>query len=89
MAIRVAVEEGLDNVKQALRQEGFEVTKLMDGTMRNVDAAVITGMSNNFLGIHDTQGNKFPVIEAAGMTAKEIVEQVRTRSTPKAESAIQ
>jgi hypothetical protein len=76
---RIAVEGGLSNVEQALRKEGFEVTKLTQGTMANVDAAVITGMSNNVLGIHDTHGNKFPVIEAAGMTAQEVVNLVQNR----------
>lgn len=82
--MRVAVEDGLDQVKQALRQEGFEITKLTPGTMSpTVDAAVVTGMSNNFMGIADTNGNKFPVIEAAGKTADEIVRQVRDRAGQK------
>lgn len=79
--MRVAVEDGLEVVKQALRQEGFEITKLTPGQMSpHVDAAVVTGMSNNFMGIADTNGNKFPVIEAAGKTANEIVEQIRERA---------
>lgn len=80
MTKRVAVEDGLDNVKQALRAQGFEVTKLTQGQMTNVDAAVVSGMSNNFMGFHDTRGNKFPVIEAAGMTAQEIVRRIQDRS---------
>lgn len=79
MARRIAVEDGLANVEQALRKEGFEITKLTQGTMANVDAAVITGMSNNFLGVHDTHGNKFPVIEASGMTAREVVDTIQSR----------
>ena len=83
MGKRVAVEEGLENVKAALRDQGFQVTKLTNGTMNNVDAAVVTGMSNNFLGIHDTQGNRFPVIEAAGLTANEIVNVIQSRMAAK------
>ncbi|HEY3363741.1 MAG TPA: YkuS family protein [Symbiobacteriaceae bacterium] len=79
MARRIAVEDGLDNVREALRHEGFEVTKITQGTMANVDAAVITGMSNNFLGVHDTDGNKFPVIEASGMSARDVVDQIQSR----------
>ncbi|MFZ5827332.1 MAG: YkuS family protein [Bacillota bacterium] len=76
----IAVEDGLSQVERALRQEGFEITKLTPGAMsQRVDAAVVTGMSNNFMGIHDTNGNKFPVIEAAGMTADEIVQKIRDR----------
>lgn len=80
MAVRVAVEDGLDHVKRALIENGFEVAKLTTGSMGNVDVAVITGISNNFLGVEDTRGNKFPVIEAAGMTAGEVVRQVKSRT---------
>lgn len=79
MARRIAVQDGLDNVKQALQESGFEVTKLTRGQMNHVDAAVITGMSNNVMGIADTDGNKFPVIEAQGMTADEIVSTIQAR----------
>jgi hypothetical protein len=80
VAKRIAVEDGLTPVAQALRDAGFQVTKLTQGTMANVDAAVVTGMSNNFLGVADTRGNQFPVIEAHGMTAREVVEAVRART---------
>lgn len=80
----IAVEDGLDQVERALRQEGFEITKLTPGAMpARVDAAVVTGMSNNFMGIHDTNGNKFPVVDAAGKTADEIVRQIRDRMAHK------
>lgn len=78
--MRIAVEDGLDQVKQALRHEGFEITKLTPGTMVRVDAAVVSGMSNNFMGIEDTDGNKFPVIDAAGKTADEIVRRIKEHS---------
>lgn len=80
MAKRIAVAEGLDNVKQALRREGFQVTKLSPGTMSGVSAAVVTGMSEDIMGIEDTNGNKFPVIEANGMTADEVISQIRARA---------
>jgi len=77
MAKRIAVEEGLTNVVQALQEEGFEVTRLNEGRLSDVAAAVVSGMSNNFMGIADTDGNQMPVIDAAGRTAEEIVESVR------------
>lgn len=80
----VAVEDGLDQVKQALRQEGFEITKLTPGTMSpRIDAAVVTGMSNDFMGVNDTNGNQFPVINAAGKTTDEVVRQLRDRTAKK------
>lgn len=78
-ARRVAVEDGLENVEQALRQQGIEVTKFTGGTQNNVDAAVITGMSNNFMGYADTHGNKFPIVEANGLTAQEVVNTLQER----------
>lgn len=79
MARRIAVEEGLTNVEQALAAQGFQVTKMTSGTMNQADAVVVTGLSSNALGIHDTQGNIMPVIDAEGMTAEEIVRQVADR----------
>ena len=79
MAKRIAVEEGLTNVVQALQEEGFEVTKLTEGRLPDVAAAVVSGMSNNFMGIHNTNGNRFPVIDATGKTVDEVVRQVRER----------
>jgi predicted Fe-Mo cluster-binding NifX family protein len=78
VARRVAVQDGLENVKQALQKQGIEVTKLVNGTMNNVDAAVVTGMSENAMGIADTN-NKFPVVEANGMTAQEVVSTLQAR----------
>lgn len=79
MARRIAVEEGLTDVRQALEAQGFEVTKMTSGTMNQADAIIVTGLSTNALGIHDTQGNKMPVIEAEGRTADEVVRQVAER----------
>lgn len=77
--MRVAVEDGLENVKQALRAEGYQITKLSPGKMEGVSAAVVTGLSSNFMGIHDTNGNRFPVIDATGKTVDEVVRQVKER----------
>ncbi|MBP2019927.1 hypothetical protein J2Z79_003374 [Symbiobacterium terraclitae] len=78
--MRIAVEDGLSNVKEALKAEGYTVTKLSPGKMEGVGAAVVTGMSNNFMGIHDTNGNQFPVIDATGKTVDEVVRQVKERA---------
>lgn len=76
--MRVAVEEGLENVKQALEREGISVTKLTQG-MRDIDAAVVTGLSSNVMGVYETNGNRFPIIEAAGRTAEEILSLLQSR----------
>lgn len=79
MARRIAVEGGLSDVEAELKSQGYQVTKFTNGTMTNVDGAVVTGMSNNFMGIADTNGNKFPIVTASGMTAKEIVTSLEER----------
>jgi len=79
VARRIAVQSGLTNVESALKARGFEITKFTNGTMSNVDGAVVTGMSNNFMGIADTNGNKFPIVEANGLTADEIVNSLQER----------
>lgn len=79
MARRIAVQEGLTPVEDALRARGFQVTKFTNGTMQNVDGAVVTGMSNNFMGFADTNGNKFPIVEANGLSANEVVDSLETR----------
>lgn len=76
---RIAVEDGLEPIKDALREEGFDVTHFSERTLDRVDAAVVTGMSDNFLGINRTEGRGFSVIEARGMTAEEVVRQVKSR----------
>lgn len=78
--MRIAVEKGLENVKQALRSEGFEITELAPGRLSGVSAAVVTGMDSNIMGIQDTDGNPFPVIDASGKSADEIVREVRERA---------
>jgi len=84
MSFLVAVEDGLTDVKQALDDVGIQVTKITSGTMNQVDAVVITGLSTNILGINDTN-TRAPVIEAQGMTANEIVKLVQSRLTHKTE----
>jgi hypothetical protein len=79
LAKRVAVEDTLSDVKRALKAQGFDVTKLTNGQMTQVDCAVISGQSENLMGIQDTNGNKFPVIDCRGMTAQEVVSLVQSR----------
>lgn len=79
MSRLVAVEDGLDPVGDALREAGYHITKLVPGHNVKLATAVVTGLSNNVLGIQETDGNRFPIIEAAGKTAREIVDMVKSR----------
>lgn len=80
---RVAVEGSLQNVKDVLAANGYEVVQLDPVSpggpeLRNCDAIVITGMDRNFAGYQDIQ-TKAEVIDATGMSAPEILAQIRQR----------
>lgn len=72
---KVAVDEGLAaGLKDALKREGYEVVSPYRG--QNVDAFIITGMSNNFMGMHDIKDGA-PVIDASGKTPEDIVKRLK------------
>ncbi|NLW23803.1 MAG: YkuS family protein [Clostridia bacterium] len=71
----VAVEQGLTNVQQALQSAGYQVVSLENAALNNVQCIVVSGSSENMLGIQTTQ-TKAPVINARGLSAQEIVSQV-------------
>ena len=70
---RIAVEDSLDAVKQALQNSGHEVVSM--DNLDNIDCAVISGLDNNVMGISD-RATKASVIDASGMTADEVVRRV-------------
>lgn len=73
---RVAVEKGLPNsLMEMLRQEGYEVISPYSG-QQNVEAIIVTGMSNNFMNVQDISTNA-PVIEASGKTPEEIINRLK------------
>jgi hypothetical protein len=73
----IALEEGLSNsIKAALEKEGYSVVKT--GTAGKVDATIVTGLDDNVTGMQDITG-KAVVIEAAGKTAGEILEDLKDR----------
>ncbi|KKM10642.1 hypothetical protein SY88_13415 [Clostridiales bacterium PH28_bin88] len=80
---RVAVEGALNDVKEILKANGYEVVNLdplsnSGAELRNCDAIVITGMDRNYAGRQDilTKGS---VIDATGMSASEVLDQVNHR----------
>lgn len=77
---RVAVEPTLENVVQALAGRGYEVVRMEEGTLPRADAYVVSGSDQNLLGIQATEGNRAPVISAAGRSAEEVVREVEQRA---------
>jgi hypothetical protein len=73
--LRVAVEEGLEDVRQAIEDAGWEAVDLEDAPLDEVDAVVCTGMDDDLLG-DETTTTEVPVISADGLTADEVVRRL-------------
>ncbi|ALS22056.1 MULTISPECIES: YkuS family protein [Paenibacillus] len=72
---KIAVENSLEDVKNALQQNGHEVVSIDSGNLQNCDCCVISGQDKNVMGISETV-TQASVINARGMTADEIVQRV-------------
>lgn len=78
---RVAVEPTLANIRAALAERGYQVVPLEEGRLpTDADAVVIAGTDKNLMGIQTTGGYRGPVINAAGLTAAEVVREVERRT---------
>ncbi|MFO1443785.1 YkuS family protein [Bacillus sp. Bva_UNVM-123] len=81
MAKKVAVEQSLSNVSEALRDKGFEVIDIKssaDVETTNCSAYVVSGLDSNIMGIQEVSTNA-PIIEASGMSADEVCQEVEQR----------
>lgn len=81
MGKRIAVESQLSNIKEYLKQKGYEVVELKEtlsekNNLNAYDAIVITGQSRNMLGINDIS-TKVPVIDATGMSPFDVEESIK------------
>ncbi|GAA5417237.1 hypothetical protein Pryu01_02300 [Paraliobacillus ryukyuensis] len=76
---RVGVEGTLSDVKGALQQKGYDVVDLKQESDSNgCDCCVISGQDKNVMGMQTTNF-KGAVINADGLTATQVCEQVDTR----------
>ena len=73
----IAVEEGLENVVQALHFSGFKTVPLEGEKLQNVRAAVVKGDGTDILA--PGWPTQIPVINASGRSADEIVDVLRDR----------
>lgn len=76
----IAVEHNLTPVMEYLSEKGYKVEgiDLSSEYSKNIDkydAVVVTGMNKDFLGVQDTV-SKIPVIEAKGLTAEQVYNQL-------------
>ena len=76
---KIAVEESLTNVSEALKAKGYDVVTLKtENDAKGVDCCVITGQDVNVMGIQDIVTNG-PVIDARGMSADEVCQELGER----------
>ncbi|WP_313799317.1 YkuS family protein [Cytobacillus sp.] len=76
---KIAVEQSLTNVSEALREKGYDVVDLKSAAdAENCSCCVVSGMDSNVMGMQDVS-TKAPVIEASGLTADEVCSEVESR----------
>lgn len=79
---KIGVEQSLTDVQQELQAKGYDVIQLkQEQDAAGCDCCVITGQDQNVMGIQDavTEGS---VINAHGMSAQEICQQIEQRVKP-------
>ncbi|PLS17702.1 hypothetical protein CVD28_10765 [Bacillus sp. M6-12] len=76
---KIGVEQSLTNVQQALRDRGHEVVQLRQESDANgCQCCVISGQDENVMGMQATSVQA-SVIDASGLTAEEVCQQVESR----------
>lgn len=71
----IAVEKILSNLAEVLEVEGYDVVFLDESNMNNVDAIIVGGADINLFNMQDVLTD-VPVINAAGKTFDEIIEEL-------------
>ncbi|KZZ85282.1 YkuS family protein [Bacillus sp. SJS] len=76
---RIGVEQSLTNVEEALKSMGYDVVQIRsEEDAKSCDCCIVTGQDNNIMGISNTV-TEGSVIEASGLSAEEICQQVQHR----------
>ncbi|AKL94903.1 hypothetical protein CACET_c14390 [Clostridium aceticum] len=78
MKKKIAVEDGLADVRNYLQEKGYEVEGLKNDNLNNYDAIIVTGQDSNVLGMENAV-TKSPIISARGQSAEEIYQQLQNR----------
>ncbi|WP_428908462.1 YkuS family protein [Niallia sp. Krafla_26] len=75
---KIAVEDSLTNVQQALREKGYDVVELSGENVQNCDCCVVSGLDTDVMGMQDAL-TKGSVIEATGLSADEVVKRIENK----------
>jgi hypothetical protein len=73
---KVALDQGLTDVEEVLKDEGYDVVELNRGENDDALAVVVNGLSENIMGMEDVV-TASTIIDASGLNAEQIVEQVK------------
>lgn len=76
---RIGVEGSLSDVRSALESKGYDIVELkQEEDAKNCDCCVITGQDKDVMGM-STRSTDASVINADGMTADQVVQEVESR----------
>ncbi|MEQ6377299.1 YkuS family protein [Bacillaceae bacterium S4-13-58] len=76
---RIGVEGSLSDVRNALQEKGYDIVELkQEEDAKNCDCCVITGQDKNVMGMA-TRSTDASVINADGLTAEQVVQEVESR----------
>jgi hypothetical protein len=76
---KIGVEQSLSDIQEALREKGHNVIELkQEYDTEGCDCCVVSGLDMNVMGMQDTV-TKGSVINANGLTAEEVCQQVENR----------
>lgn len=73
---RIGVENSLGDIKQYLESQGHQVMEMNEANLKSCDCCVISGQDQNMMGMANAV-TKAPVINADGMTAEEVLQEVQ------------
>ena len=73
--MRVAIEEGLSQMRRAVEAKGWQAVPLKEATQAGVDAVVRSGQDDDIFGDESIQLD-VPVIQADGLTAEEVLRRL-------------
>ena len=85
MGKKIGIEGSLTPIKDYLNDKGYNVTSIDHGVRKDstdykkFDAIVVTGMSDDFLGMADTKTDAV-VIDASGLTPAQVENEIKTRT---------
>lgn len=71
---RVAIEDSLQQVKDFLKNKGYDIVQLNQES-NNADVIIISGQDKDMMGMQDIT-TQAPVINAEGLTAEEVYKQL-------------